>query len=444
MRAFVRDALQLLAARAQEGGLLTVREQRVHFEQSNELSAHWYDVPMVGHFVHQSNDQLRSQSSTVQLIESLRVDTAIEPPVMVDSQNQPLIPSRDQIEKHIYDKLEMLLTAYIELTEGFEFQSSAADHLSRDFLQTWTSGAVTRQVLVPLLFFACNTPPVKLTHDISLVRISPEEKTTLWKPSIFEPSAISATQMLSVQAALLGNYISPSAIKSSASPIVNEVSDVVLALRILKAGDVFPGAYYDQVVSRVAGPGRSGGILAEWRPLPKQPAEYVLLDSDVQPLRELLANINESRSQRTWSNLSIALRRFQLTYNRSNFEDQVIDLTIGLESTLLFGLKDELKYRLSLRGAYLLREEISPEKSVQLLRKLYDIRSGIVHEGKSLQSFATKTGIAGMSPDQFVSAVLDWYRCMLKVLIPQLAGGSTLRTVVDSLDGAVIESLNRL
>ena len=76
----------------------------------------------------------------------------------------------------------------------------------------------------------------------------------------------------------------------------------------------------------------------------------------------------------------LALNRMNWFLTKDEFEDRIIDLTIGLES--LIPGKDELRYRFSLYLAFI--TEPDPAKRLEnfkLFRALYDTRSRIVHGG---------------------------------------------------------------
>jgi hypothetical protein len=88
-----------------------------------------------------------------------------------------------------------------------------------------------------------------------------------------------------------------------------------------------------------------------------------------------------------YGDLSVGLRRFNQSYERNIPEDQIIDLTVALESTLLADRGEELTYRLAVRGAALLANVGTPwelRKSRALLATMYDVRSRIVHGGQQL------------------------------------------------------------
>jgi hypothetical protein len=66
--------------------------------------------------------------------------------------------------------------------------------------------------------------------------------------------------------------------------------------------------------------------------------------------------------------------------------DRLTDAIIGLETLMMSGQKDELRYRIGLRVAHLLVGSHEPLKRIELRRqvkKLYDQRSGVVHESES-------------------------------------------------------------
>jgi hypothetical protein len=79
----------------------------------------------------------------------------------------------------------------------------------------------------------------------------------------------------------------------------------------------------------------------------------------------------------------VALHRFSRGCSRSSHEDSHIDFVIALESILLTGQKSELSFRFRMFGAHFLtapnesRREVSEE-----LKKIYDLRSDLVHGSK--------------------------------------------------------------
>lgn len=81
---------------------------------------------------------------------------------------------------------------------------------------------------------------------------------------------------------------------------------------------------------------------------------------------------------------SLAFRRYSLSLEKKTYEDQLLDLWIGLES--LFapdGKKGEITYKLRLRMAYYFGETYGQrEKIAEFIKRSYNHRSEIVHSGK--------------------------------------------------------------
>ncbi|QRG65369.1 HEPN domain-containing protein [Brevibacillus choshinensis] len=81
---------------------------------------------------------------------------------------------------------------------------------------------------------------------------------------------------------------------------------------------------------------------------------------------------------------TLAFRRYSLSLEKKSYEDQLLDLWIGLESLFVpDGKKGEITYKLRLRMAYYFGETLQQrEKIAQLIKKSYNHRSEIVHSGK--------------------------------------------------------------
>ncbi|MDF2679077.1 MAG: hypothetical protein K0R47_267 [Brevibacillus sp.] len=81
---------------------------------------------------------------------------------------------------------------------------------------------------------------------------------------------------------------------------------------------------------------------------------------------------------------TLAFRRYSLSLEKKSYEDQLLDLWIGLESLFVpDGKKGEITYKLRLRMAYFFGDSLEQrEKIAQLIKKSYNHRSEIVHSGK--------------------------------------------------------------
>lgn len=81
--------------------------------------------------------------------------------------------------------------------------------------------------------------------------------------------------------------------------------------------------------------------------------------------------------------LDFAINRYNLTFERDNIEDIVVDTVIGLEALLGGGQKTEMAHRLSLRLAAILQKfdpnKYTSSKVFGAMKKIYNYRSSIVH-----------------------------------------------------------------
>ncbi len=109
-------------------------------------------------------------------------------------------------------------------------------------------------------------------------------------------------------------------------------------------------------------------------------------------------------------------------------------------------VRDELKYRLSLRGAALLAEaETSwePNKSRTLLQVMYDARSSIVHNGKLLVDLnLTQLQRVGIPSQLFPQQCENIVRAILKTYILRRGEGQTVTQVNQELESRIVESLS--
>ena len=135
------------------------------------------------------------------------------------------------------------------------------------------------------------------------------------------------------------------------------------------------------------------------------------------------------------SDLGIGIRKFDQTLERvvgGGPEDQLLDLVILLDSTLLRG--GGSAYQLAVRGANLLKPESAPEATYELLRAAYKQRNGIVHEGTG--SNPIPVGQQELSPIEFLARLGQTCRDILVRLIQSEANGIPLARVLTDLDRA--------
>jgi len=87
----------------------------------------------------------------------------------------------------------------------------------------------------------------------------------------------------------------------------------------------------------------------------------------------------------------------------------------------------------------LLRPYRDPRETYKYLKKFYDLRSMIVHNGKRLSS-AIRIDEQELTPKEFVADMESICREVLKTLIEKLASGVSLSNINEDLDKCALGS----
>ncbi len=155
------------------------------------------------------------------------------------------------------------------------------------------------------------------------------------------------------------------------------VNDAILAIRLAVGG-------YAQIQEQ-----RTFGRPGEARPLGSRAGMAMGLPTRQLPIGERslvaprdLPHIRHlSRSvQGLARSFPLAVDRYRMTAERIRRQDRLIDAVVGLESLLLQGIKQELRFQFSLRGAWLLgRSSQERLEWMDKLKRVYGARSEVVH-----------------------------------------------------------------
>lgn len=123
----------------------------------------------------------------------------------------------------------------------------------------------------------------------------------------------------------------------------------------------------------------------EWGRIPRPKhlnmggGQYVLQEEMVERLKDIWHDLRAAIESKEHY-LRIPLTRLLDGANRDRRQDAVLDYSIGLESLLTKGVKDELSYRFALRGATIINwHGGGKQDAYESLRKFYELRSRIVH-----------------------------------------------------------------
>jgi len=129
--------------------------------------------------------------------------------------------------------------------------------------------------------------------------------------------------------------------------------------------------------------------------------------------------------------LDIAIRRFRSALARTDSADQFIDLMISLEALYGGGERGEITTKLSSRLATLVaKNEKEREDYWKFTKKMYSLRSGIVHGSK-------ENIMHDESLEKIIKLVRKSIHLYLK-LANSYSGGGKITTICDDIDAALV------
>ena len=201
------------------------------------------------------------------------------------------------------------------------------------------------------------------------------------------------------------------------------VDDVLTAMHLFKQGNVPCPGEVSGVKAWLLGAGHSFRIRASRH---FSFCNYELQDREVEALQEMWSDLTAGTvNERAF--LAIALRRFNMAFGRQQLGDQIVDLMIAAEALFLSDAeagRGELRFRLAVRAAMFVEAPQYTRRQVfDLMRKAYNVRSGVVHGGS-----IKNTGLPGKLAatfGEFVSAFEDVMRLGLQKALVHPQVGQT-------------------
>lgn len=208
--------------------------------------------------------------------------------------------------------------------------------------------------------------------------------------------------------------------------------DLVTSLRLCHKGEITAGPLISAAISNSQWSfgGSTIWTLVSQRDFLHNEPKYVLQQSDVPNVNELVGNLAKLRQLEKLDAINIALRRFNSAYD-GYIEDRLIDQMIAFESLYLEDIQ-ELTYKLALRVAFLLGKRGNKRKTIfDNMKAAYRYRSKIVHGGKQvsrkeLRGIIAKTG--------------DYLRQSIRRFLQLLSQGNSLKEIQDKLDENILNN----
>lgn len=273
----------------------------------------------------------------------------LEPPKLSNAEGKSIIaPTFDQMRGFLVIEL---LHPLIGLIERHSTMNVTDDQILESYHAArtlWTARAFEHRILVPVHQLKSDVDRLELRPGLSLSPFLPSEKTATWMMGFIPFAGPGVWDYQACKYKLFHAETLERGRKPDHTAIREDIYNFISALRLLKPGQVgtlgiFAGTEGERAQSYSS-------------PIPELEVQgfgtsYELTSDECASVVAFFQRLRQCMNNGFHKGLDAALRRFNLSYARSLPEDKIIDLTVALESTLLFGVDAELQYRLSLRGA---------------------------------------------------------------------------------------------
>jgi hypothetical protein len=325
--------------------------------------------------------------------------------------------------------------------------ASKLDSLYGDFETFFYSDLLKKRAFSPITGFEMEVDQIELGRGFFLRRLSVQERegiassaaTVMPFPqfSVGFPTGLEKFALdLSVEVPkVVGEQPPTNVPPGGIGQIASErFQTVISALRLFKAGAVDMTSISTGTIGFDIYGGFGGGM-SRIR-LPVLAANYTLSGTESPKFVAFWADFQRQYLMQH-KRVDLAMRRFNLAYERLMLEDRLIDYAIGLEALLLRAEEQqELGFRLALRGSRLLTNDANARSEIfSRLRAAYSVRSEIVHGGSIPAEVAI--GVTRVPFHQFVEAVADDVRDIIRRML-ELTETMGENQVIASLDEGIV------
>jgi hypothetical protein len=280
------------------------------------------------------------------------------------------------------EELLTLLVRIIKKRKDFGFDQRVFESIYSMFKDYLFSSEFIFRITAPLNS-GCDVKDMDLGDGLKIRSITDEELQELWGRSRF--GAISRSDIPFFKHTLELEYtISKNSSLGTHQEKTEILNDLITALRLFKRGGVSFNTYR---VSPKGWTSRSNLTFSEFSiSSPKTSyggGNYVLEEEpEIEQFQKFWRTFKESNFQSV-PFLKMAIGRFNFAYEKRSHEDKLIDYMISFES-LFMKETQELRHRLSVRVSRFLKGKYNERKDLfSDFKKIYDIRSAIVH-GESI------------------------------------------------------------
>jgi len=312
------------------------------------------------------------------------------------------------------EELLTLLVRIIKKRKEFGFDQRVFESIYSMFKDYLFSSEFIFRITAPLNS-GCDVKDMDLGDGLKIRSITDEELQELWRHSRF--GAISRSDIPFLKHALELEYtISKNSSLGTHQEKAEILNDLITALRLFKRGGVSFNTYW---VSPKGWASLSNLAFCESSmSSPKTSyggGNYVLEEEpEIEQFQKFWRTFKETDFQSV-PFLKMTIERFNFAYEKRSQEDKLIDYMISFES-LFMKETQELRHRLSVRVSCFLKGKYSERKDLfSDFKKIYDIRSAIVHGESINHKYLKKLKVESLS--ELVSKVEELLRESIKKFI---------------------------
>lgn len=291
--------------------------------------------------------------------------------------------------------LGQLVERYIYLNDSADFNSSKFLPIYREVETFLFNEVLPVTLVVPILRLTFESKSVEIDSNTSLIRMDDDLQLARMHDVDFAYTGSRLVRSPATHAFVRSNlaikndnlFVIDRAIQKMEAEIIDDIDLLFAALRVVTGFQTG----YAQLLSVPVG--WATGYNARLKPLFRNTAQNYPPEFGIGRMKTAPPHVSQENSEKAaklylklrdpkLSKLLIAARRLNRSSTRENSDDSLVDAIIGLES-LLSDNSQELTYKISIRSAHLLRKDNpSPVKVFEDIKKLYSLRSKIVHGSK--------------------------------------------------------------
>ena len=390
-----------------------VLQDKVTLKKDGSYSMTPQLAPLWDRLIWNKEEEIKALPEFAKCIESM----------LADRTAQPFVPSDMDASEYVSNQYILpFLLELIRRTDSLRFNPLAFDDLCQELEKSIYSPVHVYRAWSTLENFSLPIDDLPFGSNLRIRRFSRSEQEERLEQALRPHSLTRPLDVLRTSFAVEMEHGIPKGGVIHLKEPMEAFGRVVSALRLFKPGVVGLGPTHQE--GAYWQPNVVGTLSSSIYRVPFIGPTYELTEAEagqvVQFYNRLLTI--DTSSERA---LELAIRRFNLAYERAMPADKLIDMMIAFEA-LLLPEKDELALRLSIRVANLLRDIADRQDTFKKMKKAYRLRSDAVHGGE----------IDDKEIGKCVEAMEELLRQSLRSVLKLIEQGQRLRRVISQLDDA--------